>query len=203
MRAGEPVISILGLLPDNGAEYLTKTNWKAECFDENQPELGLIVTSPNGVKYSMTEPMTMFGTSNGQNPPLAASTWLTNRIEDADGNFININYLTISTGLKVPVSINASDNRVVTLNFIDGAGANVGATSTSARLESISSHGQTWRYEYDELYNDLADSGWDSGLAPQLGQNPLRLQLNATRRSAWQDSQRTRRNPCSRRPQRR
>jgi hypothetical protein len=27
--------------------------------------------------------------------------------------------------------------------------------------------------------------------APQLGQNPRRLQLNATRCSAWQDSQRT------------
>ncbi len=37
-------------------------------------------------------------------------------------------------------------------------------------------------------------------LAPQLGQKPWRLQLNATRCSAWQLSQRTRRNPCSSRP---
>jgi len=36
--------------------------------------------------------------------------------------------------------------------------------------------------------------------APQLGQNPRRLQLKATRCSAWQVSQRARRNPCSRRP---
>lgn len=35
---------------------------------------------------------------------------------------------------------------------------------------------------------------------PQLGQKPRRLQLNATRCSAWQLSQRTRRKPCSRRP---
>jgi hypothetical protein len=36
--------------------------------------------------------------------------------------------------------------------------------------------------------------------APQLGQKPRRLQLNATRCSVWQLSQRTRRKPCSRRP---
>ncbi len=36
--------------------------------------------------------------------------------------------------------------------------------------------------------------------APQLGQKPRRLQLKATRCSAWQDSQRTRRKPCSSRP---
>lgn len=32
---------------------------------------------------------------------------------------------------------------------------------------------------------------------PQLGQKPRRLQLKATRCSAWQLSQRTRRKPCS------
>ena len=35
---------------------------------------------------------------------------------------------------------------------------------------------------------------------PQLGQKPHLLQLKATRLSAWQLSQRTRRKPCSRRP---
>jgi hypothetical protein len=39
--------------------------------------------------------------------------------------------------------------------------------------------------------------------APQLGQKPRRLQLNATRCSAWQVSQRTRKKPCSKRPHRR
>ena len=33
--------------------------------------------------------------------------------------------------------------------------------------------------------------------APQLGQKPRRLQLNATNFSSWQDSQRTLRKPCS------
>jgi hypothetical protein len=33
--------------------------------------------------------------------------------------------------------------------------------------------------------------------APQLGQEPQRLQLKALRRSSWQFSHRTRRNPCS------
>jgi hypothetical protein len=36
--------------------------------------------------------------------------------------------------------------------------------------------------------------------APQLGQKPRRLQLNATSFSARQFSQRARRNPCSKRP---
>jgi len=36
--------------------------------------------------------------------------------------------------------------------------------------------------------------------APQLGQKPLRLQLKAARCSARQDSQRTRKKPCSNRP---
>ena len=36
--------------------------------------------------------------------------------------------------------------------------------------------------------------------APQLGQNPRCLQLNATSASTWQVSQRTRRKPCSIRP---
>lgn len=36
--------------------------------------------------------------------------------------------------------------------------------------------------------------------APQLGQKPRRLQLKATKFSAWQVSHCTRRKPCSRRP---
>jgi hypothetical protein len=36
--------------------------------------------------------------------------------------------------------------------------------------------------------------------APQLGQKPRHLQLKATNFSAWQSVQRTRINPCSRRP---
>lgn len=38
--------------------------------------------------------------------------------------------------------------------------------------------------------------------APQLGQKPRRLQLNATSFSAWQASHLTRRKPCSSKPQR-
>ncbi len=37
-------------------------------------------------------------------------------------------------------------------------------------------------------------------LSENFGQNPRFLQLNATNHSLWQDSQSTRRKPCSSRP---
>lgn len=142
----------------NDGTYVTKSNWKAECINVQNPGQGLVVTSPDGTKYYMRKRVLMFGTS-GENQALASS-WLPDSVVDLDGNQITISYLQIASGMQLATQISSSDGRSVTLTYVDGSGAQASAGSDNAHLETISSNGQTWRYEYEPLSLIGGAPGW-------------------------------------------
>lgn len=134
------------LFPELGAnDLITRSNWKATC---NLNGTGLIVTSPAGTVYTMNE---YAGVTNGIS---IEPSWFTSRIEDVNGNWIAISYITSSTsaGHKMIDEITSSDGRLVKFNYIYPA-------NDLAHLDTIVAHNQTssaqtWKYNY------LSVDGW-------------------------------------------
>ncbi len=135
--ADNPVLE----LPDGSRQLLTFTGqtsplalttqrWRAECGPGGN---GLIVTSPEGVEYQMTQAIG-FGSTVA-----SVYEWHTKKITDRNGNSISINYASESSA-EIR-SITTSDGRSLTFSY-DGSG------TTSARIRSISGAGQTYQYSY-------------------------------------------------------
>lgn len=107
--------------------WITTTRWRADCAAGG---LGLIVTSPQGVRYEMTTPGPM------QGPPGASqNSWYTTRIVDRNQNTLDFTYQNLPNGLAM-TSIRASDGRLVTLTYSAGT------------LSTISDGSRTWTYQY-------------------------------------------------------
>ena len=128
-------------LPDGSRQLLTFTGqvspmalttqrWRADCKPGGD---GLVVTSPEGVQYEMTQSL---GASSPVSP---VYEWHTKKITDRNGNYITINYASASSPEIRTVS--TSDGRSLTFSY-DGSG------TTSARIRSISGAGQTYQYNY-------------------------------------------------------
>lgn len=135
--ADNPVLE----LPDGSRQLLTFTGqvspmaltaqrWKAECPPGGN---GLIITSPDGVIYEMTQAL---GASSRISP---VYEWHTKKITDRNGNYISIDYAT--TASPEIRSIATNDGRSASFSYHDSGTA-------SARIRSITSAGQTWQYNY-------------------------------------------------------
>lgn len=112
--------------------YVTESRWKAECAPNNQ---GLIVTSPDGIRYEMTTEIL----GGFQQPG-----WMTTRIVDRNNNAINFSYTAIPYGfpsIKLISGVTTSDGRSLTFNYADTGNAHY-------RLSSISTGNATWTYGY-------------------------------------------------------
>jgi YD repeat-containing protein len=133
----------------NDGTYITKSNWKAECIDPTDYTRGIVVTAPDGTAYYMREYVFMQGEDGpaGEAAP-TVETWLTNQIVDSYGNTIDLTYLGVASGMKLLTRIDASDGRVVTLDYLDASNLPVTAGSVNARLSTIKANGQTWEYRY-------------------------------------------------------
>ena len=143
---------------DDGS-YITRSNWKAACIDSEDYRKGLVATSPQGVSYYMREYVFLQGEDGPAGEPApTVETWLTSRIVDAHGNSVDIIYLGVASGMKLAVRLEASDGRVVTLDYVDSNGSPVTANSVNARLSSISANGHQWRYQYAPVA--AVASGW-------------------------------------------
>jgi YD repeat-containing protein len=143
----------------NDGTYITKSNWKAECIDPSDYTRGIVATAPNGTRYLMREYVFMQGEDGPSGEPApTVETWLTNRIEDANGNSIDITYLAIASGMKLAVRLDSSDGRQVLFEYLDEQDAPVTAASRNARLGSISANGREWRYLYAPV--DGSATGW-------------------------------------------
>lgn len=112
----------------SGATLITKTNWKADCQGVAS---GMRVTSPSGVVYYMD--VAEYSREN--------YSWFTSRIEDLNGNSIDISYATDAGGTKYIDAITSSDGRSVTFDY-------QGLGTTSIRLWKVTSNGQTVEYHY-------------------------------------------------------
>jgi hypothetical protein len=118
----------------------------AYCYGTNQ---GLLVISPEGVKYTMNYRRGGSSTYTG----FEDISWYTTRIEDRNGNWINIEYDTASQ----PYSANAlvkeittSDGRVVDFSYLDAT------DPTHVRLGQITVGTRRWQYHYTEVTDNSA-----------------------------------------------
>ena len=126
--------------PDGGREMLvlsdfhtdetliTKNNWKADCQGVTQ---GMRVTAPDGKIYYMD----VAEYTQDQ------YSWYTSRIEDLDGNWIEIHYQQNATGIQYIDSVTSSDGRIVEFGYQD-------IDAYTIRLASIAANGQVWQYNY-------------------------------------------------------
>lgn len=120
------------------ALFISKEQWVAYCYGASD---GLLVISPDGVKYTMNYQKSAFRGSS----TVRDNAWYTTRIEDRNGNWIAIAYDTTAStpGIEaVPKQITTSDGRVVDFTYTDRTDYN------KIRLTSISANNQTWNYQY-------------------------------------------------------
>jgi hypothetical protein len=146
--------------PDGGRELLvlnrmagdgtliSRSNWRAECV-AGQP--GMVVTSPDGTRYRMDEHNVLWG----------ASSWMTSRIEDVHGNWIEIDYETSASGQKYISAIYRSEESgperdettepVVTYHYDYMLDEDGNPVPEGIFLAAIEANGQRWEYEYDPI----------------------------------------------------
>ncbi|HQR71316.1 MAG TPA: RHS repeat-associated core domain-containing protein [Burkholderiaceae bacterium] len=120
-------------LNSSGPQYLTASRWKADCATDGS--LGLVVTSPEGVRYDMTvRELRPMGT-------YTEYSWYVSKITDRNGNTISFTYTTNPVNYLLLKSISTSDGRSLTFTYTD-------ESNELARLTSISTPGRTWTYSY-------------------------------------------------------
>ncbi|MEQ1591030.1 MAG: RHS repeat-associated core domain-containing protein [Thiobacillaceae bacterium] len=124
-----------------GHLYVSKEGWVADCA--NAPDSGgLIITSPDGVRYEMT--------ARGITPSSPLNLFYVKKITDKNGNWLSFDYL-ISGGKAYVSKCTASDGRIVSLTY-----AAVGTFGT--RVTQIIANGQTWNYDYTSNGLPITDS---------------------------------------------
>ena len=119
------------------APWITKEQWVAYCVGSGT---GLLVISPDGTKYTMD-----YRKSGGTTYGTVNSAWYTTRIEDRNGNWLNISYNTTAQSIGIdPIfsQITSSDGRNVSFSYANTTNA------LQVLLSSISANGQTWSYNY-------------------------------------------------------
>ena len=115
---------------------------------------GLIVTSPEGITYTFNVRGLPVGVGNGTD---TKNPYLVTKIEDRNGNVLNITYKNTwptpgSVARHVLVDkITSSDGRTVSFTYND-------ETTLNATLKSISAHGQNVSYNYQTVSSDTVNS---------------------------------------------
>ncbi|WP_420195239.1 RHS repeat domain-containing protein [Marinobacter sp. GH_1] len=127
---------LLVLANQHSPELITKQWWSANCNNNND----VIVKSPDGTTYTM----------DYRDHDSTGLKIYTTRVEDANGNWMEIDYNTNLYGITYIESITASDGRTVEYNY-----TNVGGDNT--RLTSITANGQTWSYVHSYTNNTIPE----------------------------------------------
>lgn len=153
----------IGLAFDR-THWISNSRWRAECAANG---IGMIVFSPDGMRFEMTTPGVSFGSAVFPN-----NVWYTTRIVDRNGNSLEFEYVNNGTATSVrrivgrdagglldgrQVTFNYSGNRLDTVT--DGAriwtyqhaysGSVVGAERFPFLARVVRPDGQSWRYEYN------------------------------------------------------
>ncbi len=131
--------------PSNGinANMVSRDHWAAYCLTNGAG--GLEVISPDGMKYTLDYRKavpTLYGT------PATDYVWYTTKIEDRNGNSINIVYDQTHTTGNYPVfdKVTASNGRTVNFTYSDLTQAN------KIRLDRIiQAGGHSWKYNFTLL----------------------------------------------------
>lgn len=136
----------------NLATFITKNQWVGECIKSGGVSVGMKIISPNGIVYTMNKKIQTLVEAYDLTP---TNFYYTTKIEDPDGNYLNINYS--STNAKTyPIinSITSSDNRTVNFTYLDAT------NPSAARISTIKqTGGATWTYDYSPA-NGLLDADY-------------------------------------------
>jgi len=141
---------LLALSPLADAYLVTKSNWRADCVGN-----GILVTSPNGTQYLMSE-VASLAVGGGE----VEKSWYATEITDIHGNSIHISYQTHPLGYLLIDQVTghkpdgSSDGRVVTFSYESLDDEDPDAC---LKLSEINSNGQIWQYTYELL------AGFDPG----------------------------------------
>ena len=161
-------------LPDGSTQLLvfsgsasplmyTTQRWKADCAPAG---IGLIVYSPDGTRYDMTQQVTV-GSGTG-----TRYAWYTTKITDRNGNNATIAY----TASATPKISTVTTNDLRTINFLYNTNGFVSSISTSGYsysynyqavsgvagsyfLSSVTRPGgTTWQYQYNPVLSGVPGS---------------------------------------------
>lgn len=113
---------------------LSAERWKGEC-QPGAPGGGFILTSPEGVRYEMTQRKDEVIMTYAAGP--VTGVWYPRRIEDRYGNSMTFTYAGPAGNLS---SITTSDGRQMNFSYVQRAGF--------WYVSSISGAGRTWTYNY-------------------------------------------------------
>lgn len=119
---------LLAFTYETSPRMLTAQRWRVDC-----PGSGLSVYSPDGIRYDMTQVVSV---GSSVDPVYA---WYTTRITDRNGNYAIIAYNTSSS--QEISRISTSDGRLITFSYLDSG-------RESRRISQIVAHGQTYKYNY-------------------------------------------------------
>ncbi len=132
---------LLVLNADGSGSLITKSNWKAQCLSSG---MGMRVTSPEGMVYVMDQ----YGY------PMDEPSWYTSRIQDPNGNVIEITYKLnpkgylyidrVTGGYASDGDSITPDGRVVQYDYLDEGGEHI-------RLWRITANDQSWEYHYTPI----------------------------------------------------
>lgn len=113
---------------------LTTQRWRADCAPAGT---GLIVYSPDGTRYDMTQ---LVNVGTAVNPVYA---WYTTKITDRNGNYATISY---ANGASAEITaVTTNDGRSISFAYADSG-------MLSHRITSITaSGGQTYSYSYQPV----------------------------------------------------
>lgn len=166
---GNPVIE----LPDGSTQLLlysgavsplmyTTQRWKADCAPGG---LGLIVYSPDGTRYDMTQQVTVGSGTN------IRTAWYTKTIVDRNGNTATIFYAA-SASPRIS-SVSTSDGRSLTFDYRDGMVSSIATLDYTYfyEYEAVPGvfgryflrtvrrpEGTTWQYRYNGALNNVPGS---------------------------------------------
>lgn len=131
--------------------YISKQRWIARCAGLNKG--GLIIYSPNGTRYEMTE----WEVRNGR------SSWNVSKIIDRNGNWLSFEYTPHSTPTPTysytPIyltEITSSDGRNIYFSYEDEpVSPSIKTGDKPKLLRYISENGRTWTYNYKYYYDNF------------------------------------------------
>jgi YD repeat-containing protein len=119
-----------------GPLFLTSDRWKADCAANGS---GLIVTSPDGIQYTMTR------REDG------APNWYVSEIRDRNNNWISIVYRDLYTLVLID-SVTTSDGRGLSFSYQqEGSSNTVRLGSITAKYGPSPAQWKTWQYFYTDI----------------------------------------------------
>ncbi|MEW6120021.1 MAG: hypothetical protein AB1593_08025 [Pseudomonadota bacterium] len=116
-----------------GHLYTSKEGWVADCANAATGE-GLVVTSPEGVRYEMTV-KGVLGLVVGEN------VFYVKKVTDKHGNWLSFDYQVTNNKAYVK-RVTSNDGR--TVDFLYNAAGGL----SGERLTKVSANGKNWQYEY-------------------------------------------------------